>query len=172
MNAFRTTAVQAAFSFLFGTMLLYSGLAQAAPATKEVEVVNDASNPVLVEDLDNPARQPFRAFASFSNQTGTPPFGVTVTTVPSDHRLVVEFLTVRCQSTAGVEPTVVQVFAGILHSFSIDNKPFGPGFSSTATHLTRMYGNPNSPVVASVFPTTNAATINCDIAITGHLVEL
>ena len=167
MHIFRTNAFQTTIVLVFGSLLLYSSPGWAPPASKEVTVINDSSSPVPIEDVDHPARQPFRSLASITNiQPGI------IATVPSDSRLVIEFLTASCNSTGGIEPTLFQVFAGILHSFSIGNTPFGTGFSSVATHLTRMYAEPNSDVIATVFPSTSSPTITCDIAITGHLVAL
>ena len=60
MQTYRTIALQTMITLVFGAVLLHSGLGWAAPVAKEVEVVNDLSNPVPIEDVDNPARQPFQ----------------------------------------------------------------------------------------------------------------
>jgi len=82
-----------------------SGIGAAASQTQNVNVVNtptvgldaghntvkiDTSNPVLVRDVDNPARQPFEGTAFL-----VPPFGQTqttehITTVPAGKVLIIE----------------------------------------------------------------------------------
>lgn len=173
MHIFRTTAFQTTIASVFGMMLLCSSPGWAAPAPKEVTVVNDPSNPVLIEDVDNPARQPFQRFVEITNAFDPQGFGGTIATVPNDSRLVIEFLSAGCTpaGVGGVEPTKIRVFASITHFFSIQNQVFGIGFSSTATHVTRMYAEPGSDVRVTVFPTTNLPTIICQISISGYLIE-
>ena len=168
MQSLRITAVRVAIAIVVGSWLFSPGLSRAAPQ-KEVVVVNDASEPVLVEDVDNPARRPFNRTVQLDNASGGQGYGTTID-APSDDQLVIEFLSASCSSQAGIEPTKLRVFAGVEHYFWLENLAFGVGFSSTATHMTRMYPNPGSPMNFSVFPSTNQATINCTLSITGYLI--
>ena len=59
--------------------------------TPSVNVINTTASPVLVRDVDNPARQPFHAhvtggFADGASTTGP----ITITTVPAGKLLVIE----------------------------------------------------------------------------------
>jgi hypothetical protein len=164
MLKFRTIAL------VLSTVLLYSSTGWAAPATKEVEVVNDLLNPVPIEDVDNPARQPFQTGVSITNAFNPQGFAATITTIPSGSRLVIEFLSASCSST-GTEPTEIRVTTNVDHFFSLEDKVFGAGFSSVATHLTRMYAEPSSDVNVTVFPTTGSPFISCNVSITGYFIE-
>src|SRR5436309_709952 len=61
--------------------------------TPNVNVANTTASPVLVRDVDNVARQPFRAqvvggFADGASTTGD----ITIATVPAGKRLVIEYV--------------------------------------------------------------------------------
>lgn len=153
-------------------VLAYSSLIGAAP--KDVNVVNDATNPVLIEDNDNPARRPVQRGISFNNLGG----GVaTIMTVPGDSRLVIEFVSAVCVSvdlpvSPPVEASVLRIATNVDHYFSFQyarNLPFS--IESVATHATRMYAEPSTDVLALISPTSTAPTLSCNVSISGYLID-
>ena len=65
-----------------------------------VQVVNTSAQPVLVRDVDNPARQPFQATVFISISDGVPA-GSALLDVPSGRQLVIEYVSASVQLPTG-----------------------------------------------------------------------
>jgi len=72
----------------------------AAPADKDVVVVNAAANPVPVYDVDNRARQPFQAEFTIDLPPGAGGENASFA-VPSGKRLVIEYASARGFAPSG-----------------------------------------------------------------------
>jgi hypothetical protein len=116
------------------------------PAANTVKI--DATNPLPVHDVDNPARHPFAAACTINNNVGNP---CTMTLVPPGKRLVIEMFQL---TTNGGELNV-----------TLNNTPMKYTFSQS-TQLVRVYADPLTTVQAAGGVVGTIATI------TGYLVDL
>src|SRR5262245_38348797 len=148
-----------------GNINLAPGTTVGISGTPSVIVANSASNPLLVRDLDNPARQPFQTILSS--------FG-DVITVPADKTLVVEFVSGRIEFPTNADPNlffIVERPGGVnairhealltkIHSFStVDVFNFSQPL--------RMYAGPGHVLRVIALLSTGTPFIN----ITGHFVD-
>ena len=116
------------------------------PAANTVKI--DATHPLLVSDVDNPARHPFAASCTINNNGGFP---CTVTFVPPGKRLVIEMFSL---TSNGGELDV-----------NVNNTPMKYTFSQS-TQLVRVYADPLTTVQVAGAAAGTVATI------TGYLVDL
>ena len=114
--------------------------------------------------------EPFQTSTSTLTNAANPSgFGLTLTTVPAGRSLVIEFVSAVCNPTGGggVVPNPLRVTAKADHWISL-----APGSTSglaVATHLTKIYADAGTQVNLTVFPTTAAATVSCNVSISGTL---
>jgi hypothetical protein len=108
--------------------------------------------------------------ASLTNASNPSGFGLTLTTVPAGKLLVIEFLSASCNPTGagGVVPNPLRVTTQVDHWIALT--PGNTVGQAVATHLTRICANPGTKVNLTLFPTTNAATVSCNVAISGTLM--
>lgn len=162
-----------------GTVSLASGSSIGInPSSNTVQLGNTVDNPVMVRDVDNPARQPFQEeFAitlpdNFGGENAT-------FMVPLGKRLVIEYVSAR-----GFVP------AGQTLTFSIrtrqGNTPNGvvhylvsteQGFSGTSTgfvagQVMRLYADPGTQVLVRAGRNPATGTGNAFIAVSGHFVDV
>ena len=81
------------------------------PASNGVQVGNDSAHPVLVRDLDNPARQPFEASVGVNITDGLT-FGngaLDSSAVPAGKRLVIEHISALTSLPSGQKVEDIQV---------------------------------------------------------------
>jgi len=116
------------------------------PAANTVKI--DATNPLPVRDVDNPARHPFAASCTINNNGGFP---CTLTMVPPGKRLVIEMF----QLTAN---------GGELY-VTVANTPIKYTFLQS-TQLVRVYADPLTTVQAA------GGAAGTVVTITGYLVDL
>jgi hypothetical protein len=137
--------------------------------TKDVTVVNPADDPALVEDVDNPARQPFQRGVTVTNEG--PPVSIGV---PFGRRLVIRFVSASCDLSQGVPMHSVRITTNVDHFFVPTVFPTG---ASTAvgviTHPATVYAEPDTDVDFVAFPTTGPGngTTTCNLSISGYLIE-
>ena len=145
----------------------------AQQGTAPVKVVSPL--PLPVTDADNPGRHPFQAQLC----AGCSPTSITPSTltVPSDVRLVIEFVSALCeiQGSASLYDAAVTTIVGgntVPHSFAPT-----PTFvtatdkRSVITHTTRLYADPGTQV--GVFIRLSAGTANvsfCSFSISGYTI--
>jgi hypothetical protein len=152
------------------------------PSGNTVQVGNTASAPVLVRDVDSPARQPFQDFNSIDLVA---PFGNTervLFTVPTDKRLVIEFISLLALMPADQKSTVT------LRTFINDGHPstsFGKSFLVltaqgtfnatdiyTASQPVRIYADPGTEVFFLVSRTSGTGSAQYQVCISGYFVDV
>ena len=124
----------------------------------------------LVGTISPSCAQPFQAStASLTNASNPSGFGLTLTTVPAGKLLVIEFLSAACNPTgaAGVVPNPLRVTTQVDHWIALI--PGSTVGQAVATYSTRIYASPGSKINLTLFPTTSAATVSCNVAISGTL---
>ena len=143
-----------------------------------VTVGNTASSPVLVRDVDNPARHPFQkllcsGLANFACQGAPPSF-----TVDSGKQLVIEFVAWSCttQSSSSIS-SVVLISAPSSGDFNgafwLSVPPLGPSATSFASQLTRIYAGPTTiPTVQVVGSATASSPAGCFVQLSGSEVSV
>ena len=106
------------------------------------------------------------ALTNAANPTG---FGLTLTTVPAGRSLVIEFFSAVCNPTGGggVVPNPLRVTTNVDHWMALT--PGSMAGLAVATHLTKIYADAGTHVNLTVFPTTAAATVSCNVSISGTL---
>ena len=141
----------------------------AAP-DKQVTVDNTAANPVIVRDVDNPARHFFQASTgTLTNAFNPSGFGLTLTDVLGGQVLVIEYVSANCIGSQGILPGTLRLGTpGVNHVFALNPTTFPA--EGVASQITRIYAGPGK-VNLTVFPTTNDPTIACNAAISGYLLS-
>ena len=106
---------------------------------------------------------------SLTNAANPSGFGVTLTTVPAGKELIIEFLSASCNPTGagGVVPNPLRVTTQVDHWIALI--PGSTVGQAVATYSTRIYASPGSKINLTLFPTTSAATVSCNVAISGTL---
>ena len=156
----------------------------AASSSKPVEVVNPTTSPVPTFDVDKPALQPVHhecvgtipAGVAISGDV-TPPILCLYTTVPSNKRLVVEFVSVSVVAPAGQTPSV-QIGtataglpsgnAAIDHEIALLEVSAG---TATASQPVKLYSDPGSSVEIIVARNDTVGSLVFDVTWSGHLVD-
>jgi hypothetical protein len=150
---------------VFGVVTAY-----AAPPAKDVTVGNTEANPVIVRDGDNSARHFFQTGTfALTNAFAPSGFGLTLTTVPAGLVLVIEYVSAACQGSSGTQPSTFRLTTTVGHFFLL--APTSSPLEGVASQITRIYAGPLTDVNLTVFPTTIAPTVTCNVAISGHLVS-
>ena len=155
--------------------------------TGPVQVGNDAANPAVVRDVDNPARQPFQkticiAFGSFTLQCTGLGLGLGFQ-VPATQRLVIEQVSGNCEqgagSPVGTVPLRTQVGSDFVdHIFPLQPTPIFAAptavYSSSFNQVTRIYADPNSGVGFSGLQFAAFGTgidALCKVSVSGYLLN-
>jgi hypothetical protein len=148
-----------------------------APPPGDVNVVNPATSPVLVRDVDRPTEQPYQDTAEI-----TIPFDETGGTgalnpVPAGKRLVVEYATARANLPAGQMAKVTLVVGMIRYEL-----PFIPqgtfGFSPAlrtflaGSEPVRLYVNAGETLSVATERSTGDGAAFVRVSISGHLVNV
>src|SRR5215213_8914693 len=114
--------------------------------------------------------EPFQTSTSALTNAANPSgFGLTLTTVPAGWSLIIEFVSAVCNPTGGggVVPNPLRVATKVDHWIALT-----PGSTmglAVATHQTKIYADAGTQVNLTVFPTTAAATVSCNVSISGTL---
>ena len=114
--------------------------------------------------------EPFQTSTSALTNAANPSgFGLTLTTVPAGRSLVIEFVSAVCNPIGGggVVPNPLRVTAKV--DYWIALMPGNTSGLAVAAHPTKIYADPGTQVNLTVFPTTAAATISCNVSISGTL---
>jgi len=152
----------------------------AANNTVKFDSVNntvkiDPATPVVVRDVDNPARQPFQASVSPVAVTAGNTAFVFMTQVPVGKRLVIEQVTSQGSvlSGAAVQMQIVTDLGGGETSHALVFTRQGTdGVSDyfAASQVTRLYADPNSPITIQAQGINGGGTFS--FSISGYLVNL
>ena len=141
----------------------------AAP-DKQVTVENTEANPVITRDVDHAARHFFQAStSSLTNAFDPSGFGLTLTTVPAGHVLVIEYVSAVCIG-APTTPDILRLSATADYVFALVPTTFP--LEGVASQQTRIYAGPGTKVNLTAFPTSVGSSMSCNVAISGYLVAL
>jgi hypothetical protein len=151
---------------LIAAVALTASTAGCASGPEGVSVVNTAQNPALVRNVDPPSGwEPFQNSVSVTNAVD-----VTLYTVPSNKRLVIEFVSGFCTTSQNIPVQTLRLSGSVDHFFTPMVFPGAAGTSfAVITQLARIYAYPLAAVKVAVFPTTNTGTTTCAISVSGHL---
>jgi hypothetical protein len=147
------------------------------PPPSDVNVVNPATSPVLVRDVDRPTAQPYQDTVeitmSFDDTAGT---GV-LDPVPAGKRLVVEYATARATLTAGQMAVVTLVLGTIRYELPvIPQGTFGTSiFARTllaGSEPVRLYVNAGETLSVATERTEGDGGASVRVSISGHLVNV
>ena len=160
-------------------MVLVS-LSGANPVEAQVSK-NPLVGPVNVTDLDNPARSPFQALLCGSFPSGGNLLDCqgrpSVINVPSDRRLVIEYLSAHCVllgGITGVSVALETVVGGVNAAYDVhlSYTPFGTS-TVEGSHLTRIYADPGTVAFMAFGSGQNGQTpgnSQCLLAVSGYTV--
>ena len=144
-----------------------------------VQVGNTTASPVLVRDVDNPARQPFQAGVNVTLNQPTAAFVQTVAIVPAGKRLVIEYVSAIADVPVD-QKVVISVLCqnlsasrAVSHVFPVTPQGTFPGPIDrlVASESTRIYVEPEDSVNFIVNRNSAAGTANCLFSISGYLVD-
>jgi hypothetical protein len=144
-----------------------------------VKIGNNAATPVLVRDLDNPARHPFQFYATFS-KTGGNFLTDNQIAVPAGKRLVIETVTVQAYVPAGQKllAQINMVGGGTFAQHNILLTPQG-GFDFNlldyfaATESVRLYADQGSAVPFSLTRSSSDANLwGGSYTVSGYLIDV
>jgi hypothetical protein len=142
---------------------------------------NSASSPLFTRDADNPARQPFQTSLCFSVGTGAFPCSSKAPSflrVPSDRRLVIEFVAGSCQTgpiggtgLTGLGLGIATTAGGADVIYSL---PYSFGLSELdIAQQTRIYADPGTSVSFGEERGAGGATpsfVTCVLGLSGYTV--
>ena len=147
--------------------------AQDPGPTKNVNVVNPASSPVLVRDVDNPARHPFQVKLCDANGSVTCG-GVPVEfTAPSGQELVIEYVSGDCLTGStgrAMDIKVVTIAGGVPLDHHFNDPAIGAGSALNFGQQTRIYADPGTKVI--FVPALLTGDSMCVGSVSGYTVTL
>lgn len=149
--------------------------------TPTISFSNTASSPLYTRDVDNPARRPFQTRLCFTVSFGQPASSCGSLTsqyaVPSDRRLVVEFVSGFC-STGPVGGTALTLIRTEL-STSVSGTTAGHNIPLTAglghfdaAQQTRIYADPGTNVNlgSSLSGGSTPSSALCEMTVSGYTI--
>lgn len=142
---------------------------------------NDASNPIIQRDVDNPARHPFVAGCSTVTQYDSQ--SSCVFAAPAGHRLVIEQVSADARYYGSLTLHKVVVTAYIkgsegFQSFQyfvapVDSHGTNRGVSSSTVNLkTRIYADPNANIYVTFYHQDGSMFHEAYAYISGYLVDM
>lgn len=153
------------------------GSSNNAPPPSDVNVVNPATSPVLVRDVDRPAAQPYQDTLDLAMQFGEINGTGALDPVPAGKRLVVEYATARATLSAGQMATVTLVVGMIRYELPvIPQGTFGTSiFTRTllaGSEPVRLYVNAGETLSVATERTEGDGGASVRVSISGHLVNV
>ena len=143
-----------------------------------VQLVNSEKNPLLVRDVDNPARNAFQSYVNFSIPDGELSECATLVNVPSGKRLVIEYVSEDWLQRAGLfdPPSAGSVLLattlnGLRLEHSLSYQHSSPHNSSVAQQV-RLYADQNVPVDICVSRLTTSGFNFGYAVISGYFVDM
>jgi len=145
--------------------------------TPTVQVGNAANDPVLVRDVENPARQPFQQSVSL-NLGNDEPFAIGFIFVPAGKRLVIEYASADAQMASDQRVkisirTTLNIFPKI-HFLVMHYQGTFSGFDTlVAGQEVRLYADPGTSVAVQVVRlATSGSGLTATVAISGYFVDV
>lgn len=157
------------------------GQGNGVPPERDVNVVNPATSPVLVRDVDS-GREPFQETTPFLIQIGDNDIQEIVFAVPAGKRCVIETVSAHIGTrSSGDTPSGVNVstrltpnsFFGI-HHISVSRQGLSVlGFPVfVGTHYMRAYAGPGTSVSISVSHSDTSESLTGSVTITGYFEDV
>ena len=155
-----------------GTPTVNLGAGSTVGINGSVQIGNTATSPVLVRDVENPARHPIQI--ELCNGIGLPcdPSLRDEVKVPSGEEVVIEYVSGVCSAPASTT-VFLNLFttAGGVPEFHYFNEiTVGPSGSTQFGQLTRIYADPSSFIRSDIHGTHEP--ILCIVTLSGHTVTL
>jgi hypothetical protein len=150
--------------------------APAATISLPVTVTNANTNPVFVEDVDNPARQPLAINLCNASDSGTVCGGVpNFFTLPAGQRYVIEQVSGQCLTTDPGNIAVANINATVNGTGARTSLPdlpsaaLGSGFIIPAT-MTRIYPDAGTELSLELGPgqVSSSPGLICNVTLIGH----
>jgi hypothetical protein len=147
----------------------------ALPVRGTVAVTaQDETSPVLVRDVENPARHPFmRTHSAIWNSDDLRPVALAVT-IPTGKRLVVEQISVNAQVTCspsqGVHVEIESQADGGMGSYALVATNTGK-CQFIASGQLRLYAESNSELRILLFRNDSIGSSSVVVSITGYLID-
>lgn len=140
----------------------------------------DTSNPLLVRDVDNAARQSFRKSVSVSLADGSTFAAINPgITPPAGKRLVIEAISVSGNVPSGQKYAcslnITDEFAQVLFDLDLTltlQGTFGPVDTFQGNTITRVYIEPSDTVAFDVFRNAGTGAAGMRVSFSGYLVDV
>jgi hypothetical protein len=164
-----------------GTTTLSAPVQSQQSGAWNIGINSSASSPLLVRDVDNPARQAFQKSISVTFQDGQSSVDQPITVVPSGKRLVIEQLTFRGDVASGrkMRATIRTIVNSntAFHQLVLAEELFETHANFVTDHTMRIYADALTAVTAEVlvfadsvpsvgFPPTFI------VSISGHFIDM
>lgn len=137
-----------------GTTTLSAPVQAQQSGAWNIGINSSAGSPVLVRDVDNPARQAFQRSISAVFQDGQSSFDQTITVVPPAKRLVIEQVTLRGDVALGrkMRATIRTTVNGVtaMHQLVLAEEPFESHTNFVTDHTTRIYADALTAVIVEI----------------------
>ena len=178
MLASRNLALAVVGLVMLIVVLVLTPAGQAAAQVMKpllVQIINDATAPVLVRDVDQPSRQIFRAMLLCIASAGEQFCGDELS-VPAGKLLVVETIAVHGEMPAG-QQLHIDFFIGSISPLFRYNPPVQrsgglPGLDYfEALHQVRLYAQPDEHIELFVTRDSSAQAAGVELSLSGHLVD-
>lgn len=148
--------------------------------TPTVQVGNAANAPVLVRDVDNPARHPYTSQVFLSWTPGNNVASADFSAVPAGKRLVLEYVAAEGSIPQGqqffmlIQSPAVNGFVYPLVVTKQASFAFGPTDIYTTSQPVRIYIEPGTTfrALANRNDTTGGAGTDIIVSVTGYLVDV
>jgi hypothetical protein len=143
--------------------------------TPTTKIKTDADNPIFVQDVDNPARQPFQQKMNFNLADGFSEVCMPIATVPAGKRLVIEYVSAKVNIPGGQKLRALNVFTNLNGDFAyhfLVPTPTGAFNEYVAGQQVRLYADPNTQVNICASRDTGDGIAPVQATISGYLVDL
>jgi hypothetical protein len=147
-----------------------------APPPSDVNVVNPATNPALVRDVDRPAAQPYQDTLSVEIPNGETSESGALNPVPTGKRLVVEYASARADFAGDQMATVTLVSGDVRYHLPMIFQGFFGHFGNrarlVASEPVRLYIDAGGSLGVEVSRTGDLESGFISVSISGHLVNV
>lgn len=146
------------------------------PGPQDVNVINPASSPIPVLDVENPARQPFQSHIQCSLNGSNVCEGTMI--APSGKELVIEFVAIDLFADSGVMAypprlTLPQGGSQELYFFPLPRQiDDGSEVVFVGVHQTRLYVAPSGEIQLHCAVSQSVSLGACDATISGYLIDV
>jgi hypothetical protein len=162
-----------------GEVKVINSSAQPVPTvltnTPTMKVKSDTNNPVFIQDVDNPARQPFQQKLNFNIADGFSEVCMPIATVPAGKRLIIEYVSARVTIPGGHKLRALNVFTHLNGDFAYHHlvpTPTNVFNEYVVGQTVRLYADPNTQVNICAARDNGDGIAPVLATISGYLVDL